>query len=110
MFFWFSSATYEVSDDAFSVKVGAGYPYLRIPAESIASVEPGNVGAVRSGGLGYRGSWTFGNRVIVSLGGTGGVHIRTHPKGLLSLSSNHPDRLASAIADLVSLTGNPFAG
>jgi len=99
---WFSSATYEVSERRLSVKIGAGFPHLRIPAESIASVERGSVGAVRSGGLGYRGSWTIGKRVIVSLGAFGGVHIRTRPKGLLSLSSNHPDRLAAAISQLVT--------
>jgi len=70
---WFSSATYEVSERRLSVKIGAGFPHLRIPAESIASVERGSVGAVRSGGLGYRGSWTIGKRVIVSLGAFGGV-------------------------------------
>jgi len=99
---WFSSATYEVSERRLSVKIGAGFPHLRIPAESIASVERGSVGAVRSGGLGYRGSWTIGKRVIVSLGASGGVHIRTRPKGLLSLSSNHPDRLAAAISELAT--------
>lgn len=103
---WFSSATYLVSDERLSVKIGAGFPHLRIPAESIASVERGSVGALRSGGLGYRGSWTIGKRVIVSLGAFGGVHVRTRPKGLLSLSSNHPDRLAAAISELVT-TDNP---
>jgi len=53
---WFSSATYEVSERRLSVKIGAGFPHLRIPAGSIASVERGSVGAVRSGGLSYRGS------------------------------------------------------
>lgn len=104
---WFSSATYQVSERELSVKIGAGFPHLRIPAASIVSVERGSVGAVRSGGLGYRGSWTFGKRVIVSLGASGGVHIRTRPKGLLSLSSNHADHLAAAISALVAATEQP---
>lgn len=55
---------------------------------------------IRSGGLGYRGSWRLGKTVSISLGGRGGVTVQILPKGRLSLSSNQPDKLEAAILEL----------
>jgi hypothetical protein len=101
---WYSIAKYEVSSVALTVKVGGGMPHLKIRGEDIRSVQRSDVGAIRSGGLGYRGSWTIGKRVIVSLGGLGGVTVLVRPKGKLSLSSDHADRLEDALLRLVAAT------
>jgi hypothetical protein len=106
---WFSTATYRVSRDELSIRMGGGLPHLRIRGADISSVERSAVSAVRAGGLGYRGSWTFGRKVAISLGGAGGVTVRTRPKGQLRLSSDHAAELESAISSMAAALGSEGA-
>jgi hypothetical protein len=94
---WFSRARYDVSESAIEVRIGLGWPSIRVLAPQIEDSSEAPLNTFKVGGWGYRGIWTLFHKVAISLGGSGGVRIRVHGGGVLHLSSNHARALNSAV-------------
>jgi hypothetical protein len=74
----FSTVHVIANRQGLTVRVGhLGRPRLKVAAADVVEVENRSVSALRAGGFGYRGSWSLGGRVVVSLGGRQGVYVRT---------------------------------
>ncbi len=97
---WFCVARYTVSRQGIDVRVGAGWPHLKVDIVDIASVTPSHISIMTAGGWGYRGSWTLLRGVVISLGGRGAVLITTNRGKRLQLASHHPHDLFVAASSL----------
>jgi hypothetical protein len=66
------------SPDGLEVVVGyIPWPSIRIDGREVAEVERRPVSVGKAGGWGYRGNWTILKRVVISLGGSSGLYVRT---------------------------------
>jgi hypothetical protein len=75
------------SSDGLEVVVGyVPWPSLRIDRREIAEIEQRPLSVGTAGGWGYRGNWTVLKRVIISLGGSSGLYVRTTSDQRLQVS------------------------
>jgi len=73
-----SYCTVTVSDRGIRAAMGPmSWPCINISSSALAEVTRRPVSTLKAGGLGYRGNWTFAKRVVVSLGGSDGIYVRT---------------------------------
>jgi len=91
----------EVNDESVKVKWGGlRFRILRIPLDSIASIEVNSFRPMRDfGGWGIKGGWTKNWKGVAGffMSGTRGVLIQTKKGKKYLLGSDTPDRLAAVI-------------